>query len=271
MGLFTFREPGGQRVGKTMHLPRALYEFMYRTRNRIRDLALMRDIAIEGRRRRNLSDTTCDNSPGTDSETIESCRRWLEDYIARPHPELGRSGDVCPFVRPALKKDKLRLVVCDHVIRPDMAVIRRSLLWEGMALRKRLDPADRDSELNSVVLVFPNLVAGDAAVLHDAFMDAYQHLNRRGIMLAVFYPGYDKPGLRNREFRLYQSPVPAAALRPMALHDILFVSHDREGFLEYHRQFVKQYRQGKVAESSGFIGEFERAEQRFGSLLDAAE
>jgi uncharacterized protein DUF6875 len=32
---------------------------------------------------------------------------WIQDYICKPHPDLGRKGPVCPFVPPSLRRDQL--------------------------------------------------------------------------------------------------------------------------------------------------------------------
>jgi len=34
---------------------------------------------------------------------------WIRGFLARPHPQLGRPGLVCPFVPAALKLDTIRL------------------------------------------------------------------------------------------------------------------------------------------------------------------
>jgi len=240
-----------------------LFELLYRVRRGVRDLLLARDVVFEGLIRRRLRPNSAFAESDEEAAILAQCRQWLDDYIAQPHADLGRSGAICPFVKPALEKKKLQVIVCDRIRKPDVAAIRRILLTEGLMLRQRLNPEDKGSDLSSNVIIFPYLPADGGSALHRAYLQSLKHLNRRGIMLAVFYPGFGKGGLHNEGFKLYQSPLPTAALRPMALHDILFVSHSREGFLEYHRLFADQYRQGKVSGAAGFIEKFQEAEQRF--------
>jgi Domain of unknown function (DUF6875) len=37
---------------------------------------------------------------------------WVRSFLMREHPDLGRSGDVCPFTAQALRLDTIRLGVC---------------------------------------------------------------------------------------------------------------------------------------------------------------
>ena len=36
---------------------------------------------------------------------------WVKSFLARPHPHLGRSGPVCPFVPQAIKSNSIQFAV----------------------------------------------------------------------------------------------------------------------------------------------------------------
>ena len=38
---------------------------------------------------------------------------WVEGYLMAAHPDLGRTGAVCPFTRQAARLDTVRLGICE--------------------------------------------------------------------------------------------------------------------------------------------------------------
>jgi len=206
----------------------------------------------------------------TQLDVVQQCVTWLNEYIGRPHPELGRNGDICPFVRTALRKQRMSFVVADHIRTPDVTEIKSLVLFEAFRLLRNLDESDRFSELVTTNILLPSLKGDAAAVVHDVHTQTKSSLMRRGVMTAAFYPGYPKPGIYNDNFPLYQSPFPVLVVRPMALHDIMFLSNDGAAFSEYHRRFAHKYHSGAVSDEFGYPERFRDAEARFG-LKQAAE
>jgi heptaprenyl diphosphate synthase len=190
--------------------------------------------------------------------------KWLEEYIGQPHPLLGRKGDICPFVNTALRKQKMSFVLLEHIDGPSFGEIRSRVLYEAWRLLRRIDENDRFGELTTTNLLFPNLKGEAGAVVHEVHSQCKTSLMRRGVMLAVFYPGYPKPAIYNPEFQLYQAPFPVIVVRPMALHDIVFLDNNQEGFVEYHRRYAARYAAGKVSDDFGYPERFRVAAQRFG-------
>lgn len=122
---------------------------------------------------------------------------WTD--LMHPHPDLGRDGPVCPFVR---------------------AGVAHGLLWAGLAtggdglgsvdLRRIVDDAleqyrdlsaehpDRDRKL-ALVTLFPGLTRYER--IDAAHLAGKSDAVRHGAMLGQFYPGCGVPGLWNRDFR----------------------------------------------------------------------
>jgi hypothetical protein len=204
----------------------------------------------------------------TQLQAVEQCVSWLRTYIGQPHPQLGRNGDICPFVNTALRKHKMSFVVLEHITsdkpRGNQTAIRNRVLYEAFRLLRRIDELDRFSELTTTNLLLPKLEGEAAAVVHEVHTQCKTSLMRRGVMLAVFYPGYPKPAIYNPAFQLYQAPFPVIVVRPMALHDIVFLDNNREGFTEYHRRFAARFAAGKVSDEFGYPERFRKASERFG-------
>lgn len=198
-----------------------------------------------------------------EANTLESSIDWLVNYIGKPHNQLGREGDICPFVRTALKRNKMDFRIYPAITHASRRTISNIFMAEALKLLKSLNPSDREMELTTINILFPNLSKENAPVVHDAHTYCKSFLMSQGVMVAVFYEGYDKRGIYNPEFALYQSPFPIATIRPMALHDIIFLEYNEEGFREYWGRYKNRYQQKKVPEKYGYYERFHAAEARF--------
>ena len=56
--------------------------------------------------------------PACTRKVFESGLDWLESFIMKPHPKLGRRGEVCPFVKPAHSEGALAFCVWDVKVLP---------------------------------------------------------------------------------------------------------------------------------------------------------
>jgi tryptophan 2,3-dioxygenase len=201
--------------------------------------------------------------PAEAAKAVADCARWLEDYMGQPHAQLGRNGEICPYVKAAMRKDHVSYSCYDGVTALGARGISEIFLFEGRALERLLDPTDVDVDMTSICVLFPQLRQADFENMTAAHVLAKGVLMSRGLMLAVFYPGHDKQGIYNPAFKLYQSPFPIAAIRPMAVRDIAFVDFNREAFEEYRRRFGKEFADEKVSNKFGHVDRFREAEKRF--------
>ncbi|WP_245718479.1 DUF6875 domain-containing protein [Nocardia miyunensis] len=148
--------------------------------------------------------------------------RWVDGHLMRPHPDLGRDGPVCPFVRTGVVHELVWAGLATGGDGLDTADLRRIV---DDALEEYHDLCvenpDQARQL-ALVTLFPGLTryeridAAHSARKSDAV--------RRGFMLGQFYPGCAVPGLWNREFRPLDSPVPMLVLRPMMSTDFPFLA-----------------------------------------------
>jgi hypothetical protein len=183
---------------------------------------------------------------------------WLKDYVSRPNDLIGRSGAVCPFVLPSLRAGSLELRVRPVGPAPTSATISRMLL-------RALDEFDliewggSNLALRSLLVVMPDLAPEEYQLLDDAHVEVKPAAVHRGMMIGQFHPLCQEPAARNPEFPVNQSPVPLVAIRPMALHDILFLTGEKAWFDEYRQRFGSHFGPRRDALDPLFVELFENA------------
>jgi hypothetical protein len=164
--------------------------------------------------------------PGhTSDETIAlvETARWVKDYLTRPHPELGRSGDVCPWVETSIRERLLFLTALrDAGTRKEW--VERVMARLGQHLLDLEPRVGKRVAFKAIIALFPHLPAAETPALIDGlharlkpcFVD-------QGLMLGEFYPTCDKPGLRNPGFRPLRSRTPLLVIRFQVPSDLGFL------------------------------------------------
>lgn len=168
--------------------------------------------------------------------------KWLREFIGAPHPDLGRTGSICPFVPGALSLDTIWFAeVTESEPTEDSigGVIRK---YRNMFLTT--EPSNAPESIDKAFLVaFPTLAARGAEGI--ALIDRVQYLHKpyfvdQGMMLGEFHSLNDSPGLRNPEFRPLRSPVPMLAIRLMVESDLPFMIRDKYSYAE-RTAFLRSY------------------------------
>jgi hypothetical protein len=167
---------------------------------------------------------------------------WVNSFLARPHPDVGRPGPVCPFTPTALALDTIWLTEIEETD-PDRDTIVR-LIGQYRDLFLQIEPRSGPMAINKTILVvFPHL-GGDAAKLIDeAQSELKASFVELGLMLGEFHADNESPGLRNPEFRPLRSPVPMLAIRHMVESDLPFLrrSIDEPGIrAAYLRSYLRR-------------------------------
>jgi hypothetical protein len=164
---------------------------------------------------------------------------YLEDFLAKPHANVGRTGPVCPFVPIALKKQTLLV----GMARTSEAGTTKSFSVDTMvdlmrAQRERflaMEPTSGRLKLyKTIVIGFPDISDEDAPLLIDSVQRRLKiEFTQSGMMIGEFHRFNKTPGLRNSAFYPLQTPIPALAIRFMVPTDVLFLKHDRENLKAY--------------------------------------
>lgn len=149
--------------------------------------------------------------------------RWIEEFLAQRHPQLGRDGDVCPFVTRSLNRDLLDVESFD-VREGDDAMRDRARELRDALLIRSASAGDNRVYLASVIVPYgqpDRIITRQIERVQSALKPEFVS---RGMMIGEFWPGHTMPGLHNRSFRPLAAPVPMLAIRHMVVTDLLFLS-----------------------------------------------
>lgn len=156
-------------------------------------------------------------------DALEEVVRWADEYLLEPHPDLGRSGPVCPYVRPSLDRDLLWLTVHPGVDPP-----LDGLMTAAEQYRRwfhRLPPRSGHlATYKALLILLPDLPPERGPDCIDVVQKALKpRFVADGLMLGQFYPGCSAPGLWNHHFRPLSSTVPLLTIRHMVAADAGFL------------------------------------------------
>ena len=174
----------------------------------------------------------------TDREAVRAVSSWINDFVARPHKDLGRDGTVCPFVPGSLER-RVLFFAPEQIA--DLDVHEVVDLMEGY---KRLflatPPTEGDDVIyKTIIVLFTDLPAERAAGLFDDVLGqiAAPSYEEDGILFGPFYEGNEGTALYNPGFRPFQSPVPFLFVRHTVLSDWKFFVDDPDSLDRWARHF----------------------------------
>jgi hypothetical protein len=182
-----------------------------------------------------LKDFTADPQPAAvrdDFEPLMQIVHWAKDYLCQPHPELGRSGPVCPFTRPAIRKDLFFLACWRGTEMTEEEVVDVIRSYRDWFLE--MEPRDpKLAQYKSINVLFPDLPEAAWPALIEVVQERLKaEYVPYGIMIGEFHPGPpDKESLWNPDFRPLKSPVPLLSIRHMVPTDFAFLK-GRPDFME---------------------------------------
>lgn len=207
------------------------------------------------------SDLKRDPMPARVAENIEPLTRilqWADEYLCRPHPELGRPGAVCPFTRPAIRKDLLFLTVCRgaDITADEMVELVRSYRDWFLELEPVALPA---AQYKFTGIIFPDIPESGYVELIEATQARLKaEYVGVGLMVGEFHPGPPaQGGLWNPDFRPLRSPLPMLGTRHMVPTDFPFLKDDYDyvaGYLERFRDALPLRMFGEIKEAADRFG-----------------
>lgn len=176
-------------------------------------------------------------------DVYRSCCDWITNYLAKPHPELGRSGSVCPFAAPAITKDSLRIAV----VRLSETSERRSQIVDAVSYHREsflsLGTADETHVLHAILILFPDVKPDETSELIDGTKEELKAtFVEQGLMLGEFHARNSSPGIHNPGFRPLRSAIPMLAIRRMVASDYVFLDrseYDTATRLRYVETYLK--------------------------------
>jgi hypothetical protein len=159
---------------------------------------------------------------------------WCKDFLAEPNPDVGRSGDVCPFAGPGLWQRSI-WVTSSPISEPDVGSVCE-LLEELVRWFPALPPTtDPGRTRRAVMVVFPFLEVRVASIMVEEVQAVMKpKFVPRDLMVGQFYPTCPQIGLHSAAFRPLQAPIPMLAVRHMVPSDLPFLT-DTTYIGHYHR------------------------------------
>lgn len=192
------------------------------------------------------------------ADALHTILTWAEGYLCSPHPELGRSGPVCPFTRPSLRKELFYMAVYPGATldQDDVLSVVRSYRDWFMELEPHSGAA---AAYKTVGIIFPDLPREGWVSLVEGTQERLKSdYVCEGLMIGEFHPGPpSKGGLRNPDFRPLRSPLPLLSIRHMVPTDFAFLHTRRDWMEAYLARFGGQV-------PSQIAGEVRKAAEAYG-------
>jgi hypothetical protein len=155
---------------------------------------------------------------------LRSTLEWLDSYLVKPHPDLGRPGVVCPFTRSAQTLDTLRFAInccADTDEREAIAAIR-----QGFAALKKMHAPGGDEHFRAIIMLFPNCTGPSGIETLERAMKRFKYSSLLTLRTIGFlHANSTQPGVWNPAFCPMTAPVPLIVLRYVVLQDARFVAH----------------------------------------------
>ncbi len=150
---------------------------------------------------------------------------WVKHYLMRPHPDLGRTGHVCPFTAKAARLALLRIGIS-----PLGPADRRQILQTmrgALQAFHALPCTGATKVFRTVIVGFPNCADADGIAALHSVQNAMRHQSLvRAKMIGLFEPESPATGLINPDFRPLRSPLPVLAIRMLVEQDAPFVARN---------------------------------------------
>ncbi len=181
-------------------------------------------------------------------ETLTACLddhartwAWLNEYLSRGQENLGRTGNVCPFMRPSLNAGALIMETAIYDEKTD-GVAELCHLMQQQIDRFSAMPCPKGKEsIAALVTVMVGLPEHQLVLLDEAQRRTRTYAVKQGYMLGQFHSRCAEPGVLNPAFPVSRSPEPLFAVRRMIVQDIMFLHRSPVMFAEYQKRFGDRY------------------------------
>jgi len=158
-----------------------------------------------------------------DDAAMQTLVGWVESYLMRAHPDLGRPGAVCPFTKQAAKIDTVRVAVSRAEAGDEeeaFALIRRAF-----AELEQIPCKPGMEHFRTIIIGFPECATPEGMAMLGRVQQRHKFYSlRRFRMIGYMFADNDAPGLWNPEFRPLRAPMPVLAIRHLVEHDAPFAA-----------------------------------------------
>ncbi|MCE5289688.1 MAG: hypothetical protein LLG14_10655 [Nocardiaceae bacterium] len=161
---------------------------------------------------------------------------YMSEFLTHPHPDLGRTGAVCPFVKTSVGKHTVWVSFVRGTEAELTHETMQTVIDDAFDIFAGLRRDYREQVTQTVVTVFPDLV--DFTKIDEVHANRKPQFVAKGYMLGQFYPDCPQQGLWNPDFRPLAAPVPMLIVRKMMSTDYPFLVGQRDWLYSYFSQFA---------------------------------
>lgn len=182
-----------------------------------------------------VSEVTAGRSlPDSKRQALVDIARWSQDFLVSGHPELGRTGPVCPFSKPSMNRGLFFLAY------PEVGgdTSETILLYRDWHAEIATELDEKERQFLTVVILLPSFDHEDPAELNDLQAKLKDEFVMQGLMIGQFHPHCEEPGLWNQDFRPLQAPLPILAIRYMVSFDLPFLVGEQRHVDAYLTRFA---------------------------------
>lgn len=160
--------------------------------------------------------------PDGKRQALVDIARWSQDFLVSDHPELGRTGPVCPFSKPSMNRGLFFLAYAE-VGGDTGETVKTILLYRDWHAEIAAELNEKERQFLTVVILLPSFDHEDPTELNDLQAQLKDEFVTQGLMIGQFHPHCEEPGLWNQDFRALQAPLPLLAIRYMVPSDLPFL------------------------------------------------
>ena len=222
-------------------------------------------------------DTSTDPTSRENIKHLLEVNCYMREFLAKPHPLVGRKGPVCPFVPGALRMKTLyfSVVRTDGLSTRDTIAKVRSSAKSFVSRFHKLEPTTgKKTAYKAVVLVFPDVHIDKAPqVIDDVQMQLKPDFVAKGLMIGEFHRQNNSCGLRNESFFPLRTPQPALAIRRIVPTDLVFLSPTKYApslRLKFLESYLEQFEGDKSATAKKSVAEatklLEQCKEELGNI-----
>ena len=146
---------------------------------------------------------------------------WLENYLMKPHDQLGRAGAVCPFTRQAAKIDAVRVAISRAGPGDGAEAVR--LMRTAFDELERIPCKPGMEHFRTIIVGFPECGGEVGLDMLKKVQKEMKYVSlSRYKMVGLMFAQSEAPGLWNADFRPQRSPMPILAIRHIVENDAFF-------------------------------------------------
>ncbi|MFD8087938.1 DUF6875 domain-containing protein [Kitasatospora sp. NPDC059722] len=178
-----------------------------------------------------------DAGAGAERPEVARVLAWSRAFLTASHPDLGRTGPVCPYTQPSLRRGLFHIATIEGQDDGDLPALVAGLrTWYDTLLDGLTEESER--ELLTILLLLPHLDPADSTALDELQRKAKDDFVEQGLMIGQFHPVCEEGGLWNPAFRPLRAPVPLLAVRKLLVFDLPFLTGDETHLTHYLARFA---------------------------------